>query len=136
MYANTFRSVYLSEDCGDSWDHRSTNLNDRYGQGIATHPDDPDLFLCGVSDGPTGANVRGQLYRTTDAGRRWTHVTDGFPTATRRNIDTFHLVFTAPDTAWATDANVLYRSQDRGRTWDAFWTASETILMVSSNGRT
>jgi hypothetical protein len=132
VYANTYRSVYISDDRGDTWDHRSTNLNNRYGRGIAVHPDDPDLLLCGVSDGPTGANVRGQLYRTTDAGENWTHVTDGFPPSTRTNIDTFHLAFTKPDTAWATDDTVLYRSQNRGKTWEAYWTASEAILMISS----
>ena len=91
VYANTYLSVYVSEDRGETWHHRSNSLNERYGRGIAVHPTEPDLLMCGVSDGPSGRNVNGQLYRSTDAGRNWIQIKEGFPESTMKNIDTFHI---------------------------------------------
>lgn len=50
--------VYLGDDRGDSWQHRSGNLNDRYGPGIAVSLEDPDTILCGVSDVVTFEGLR------------------------------------------------------------------------------
>jgi photosystem II stability/assembly factor-like uncharacterized protein len=88
-------------------------------------------MLCGVSDGPSGTNVHGQLYYSADGGRHWQHVTNGFPHATRQNIDTFHIAYMEDGTAWVTDDNTLYRSRDRGQTWEAYWHAPDDILMVT-----
>jgi hypothetical protein len=131
VYANTYLSVYISEDNGDSWEHRSKNLNNRYGRGIAVNPEDPDTVLCGVSDGPRGVNVNGQLYFTEDAGINWTHVTEGFPESTRKNVDTFHIAYADEDIAWVTDEESLFMSRDSGKTWETYWKAPEEILMVS-----
>lgn len=133
IYANTYLSVYISKDRGDSWAHRSKNLNNRHGRGIAVQQEDPDTILCGVSDGPSGLNVHGQLYRTEDAGVTWNHVTKGFPTSTPQNIDTFHITFAGKEVAWVTAEEVLYLSRDRGETWTMFWEAPEEILMISCN---
>ena len=131
VYANTYLSVYVSDDRGETWSHRSDALRDRYGRGIAVHPTDPDILLCGVSDGPSGSNVHGQLYWTEDAGLNWSHVSDGFPESTRKNIDTFHIQFTG-DRAWASDENRLYHSRDKGKTWSLYWTAPEEITVISA----
>lgn len=134
VYANTYLSVYVSYDRGETWHHRTDSLNRRYGRGIAVHPNDPDTLLCGVSDGPSGANVNGQLYRTDNAGESWTHVEEGFPASTRKNIDTFHIQFTG-DNAWVSDEDRLYHSSDKGKTWRLFWTAAEEIVVLSSSIR-
>jgi hypothetical protein len=131
VYANTYLAVYVSNNKGDSWEHRSKDLNNRYGRGIAVNPEDPDTILCGVSDGPTGGNVHGQLYYTEDAGINWTHITHGFPDSTKKNIDTFHIAYTEKDVAWVTDENILFMSTDRGKTWETHWKAPEEILMIS-----
>ena len=131
VYANTYLSVYVSDDRGRSWEHRSNVLNNRYGRGIAIHPGDPDTVLCGVSDGPSGANVHGQLHLTEDAGLNWVHVTDGFPESTRKNIDTFHIAFHGKDMAWVCDEETLYLSGDKGTSWTPHWKAPEEILMIS-----
>jgi hypothetical protein len=131
VYANTYLSVYISEDRGDSWEHRSKDLNNRYGRGIAVNPEDSDTILCGVSDGPTGIDVHGQLYFTEDAGSNWTHVTHGFPDSTTKNIDTFHIAYTEKDVAWVTDENILFISGDRGKTFETYWKAPGEILMIS-----
>jgi photosystem II stability/assembly factor-like uncharacterized protein len=131
VYANTYLSVYISDNIGDSWEHRSNNLNNRYGRGIAVNPGNPDTILCGVSDGPTGFDVHGQLYYTQDAGINWTHVTKGFPESTKKNIDTFHIMYADKDTAWVTDEKTLFMSRDRGKTWETHWKAPDEILMIS-----
>lgn len=131
VYANTYLSAYVSDDRGNTWEHRSKNLNNRYGRGIAVHPKDPDTILCGVSDGPRGTNVHGQLYYTDNAGLNWGHVTKGFPESTRKNIDTFHIAYVEKDFACVSDEETLYLSGDRGETWSTHWKAPDEILMIS-----
>jgi photosystem II stability/assembly factor-like uncharacterized protein len=131
VFANTYNSVFVSYDRGESWVHRNGVLNSRYGRGIAVHPSDPDMVLCGVSDGPHGDDVHGQLYWTDDAGEEWVHVEEGFPNSTRKNIDTFHIAFFGKNTAWVTDENKLYLSEDSGRSFELLWEAPEEILMIS-----
>jgi hypothetical protein len=131
VYANTYNSVFVSYDRGDSWKHRDGVLKSRYGRGIAVHPTDPKVMLCGVSDGPHGDNLHGQLYWTDSAGERWEHVKEGFPLSTKKNIDTFHIAFYCEKKAWVTDENTLYLSEDMGRTFEDFWKAPEEISMIS-----
>lgn len=131
VYANTYLSVYVSDDRGKTWHHRSDALQNRYGRGVAVNPKDPSVLLCGVSDGPTGVNVRGQLYYSENAGDTWNHITKGFPLSTRQNIDTFHIVYMDENTAWVADENNLYLSEDCGQTWELYWTAPEEILTLS-----
>jgi len=131
VYANTFRAVYISEDRGQSWLHRADDLGGRYGRAIVAHPEDPDCLLATVSDGPHGANVHGQLYRSEDAGRTWVHIGEGFPSATKENIDTFHVAFSSEGTAWAVVDRTLYIGRDHARQWEPFWEAPERILMIS-----
>jgi hypothetical protein len=131
VYANTYRSVFISENKGQSWKHRSNGLNNRYGRGIGVNPEDPDSILCGVSDGPRGVNVNGQLYHTEDAGRNWNHITEGFPESTRKNIDTFHIAYSNKNVAWVTEEESLYKSEDKRKTWELYWRSPEEILMIS-----
>lgn len=131
VYANTYLSVYVSDDRGDTWNHRTDNLNRRYGRGIAVHSENPDILLCGISDGPSGSNVHGQLYWTENAGVNWTHIKEGFPESTRKNIDTFHIQF-AGDNAWVSDENKLYHSEDMGHSFELFWEAPEEITVLST----
>lgn len=132
VYANTARAVYVSDDRGQSWHHRARDLGERYGRAIAVAPDDPDLLLATVSDGPHGENVHGQLYRSEDAGRTWQHVADGFPASTRANVNTFHVAFTPDGAAWAIVGKTLYCGEDRAQRWWEFWKAPEPLLMLAS----
>lgn len=132
VIANTYLSIYVSDDRGQTWSHRSNALNQRYGRGVAVHPTSPDIFLCGVSDGPSGSNVHGQLYRTENAGEKWIHIKEGFPESTSKNIDTFHLQFEG-DFAFASDENKLYCSKDKGQTWSLYWTALNEIVVLSTS---
>jgi Sortilin, neurotensin receptor 3, len=131
VYANTADGVYVSDDCGDSWHYRGRDLGGRYGRAVAVSPDDPDLLLATVSDGPHGDDVHGQLFRSEDAGHTWTHIQDGFPASTPQNIDTFHLRFDTRGTAWAAVGSALYAGRDHATRWERFWDAPEQILMLA-----
>ena len=130
VYANTAQAVFVSGDRGDSWEHRSGGLPARYGRAVAVHPADPDCLLASVSRGPH-AEGTGKLFRSDDAGRSWAHVRDGFPEVARDNVDTFRVAFDAAGVAWAAVEETLYRSGDRGRRWQAVWSASSEIRAVS-----
>ena len=133
LYANTADAVFVSHDRGQTWTHRSEGLPVKYGRAVAVHPRDADCVLATVSRGPH-QDVDGQLYRSDDGGRNWSHVTDGFPAATSGNIDTFHLAFSDDGAAWAAVAQNLYRSDDRGEHWEVAWTAPAAIAMISCAG--
>ena len=130
VYANTARAVYLSNDRGRSWLHRSDGFPYFYGRAIAVHPDEPECLLASVSTGPHG-DAQGQLYRTDNGGRDWSHVTDGFPETTAGNIDTFHIGFTPDGRAWSAVGDTLYGSQDRGLSWTSAWKAPSDIRMIA-----
>ena len=129
VYANTANAVFISDDRGRSWAHRSNGLNACYGRAIAVHPHNSDCLLASVSDGPHGGN--GQLYRTDDAGMHWTHIITGFPASTQNNIDTFHIGFAADGSAWAVVEHTLYTSLDRGQSWTVGWAAPDRIKQIA-----
>ncbi len=131
VYANTANAVYVSNDRGRSWEHRSDGFPFRYGRAIAVHPDDPDSLLATVSRGPHG-NAQGELYRSADAGRSWVHVTAGFPESAPGNIDTCQIGFAQDGAAWGVVERTLYRSEDGGTRWERFWEASGDIRMIHS----
>jgi hypothetical protein len=130
LYANTAKGVFVSPDHGKTWHHRADDLDQRYGRAIAVHPDNPDLLLASVSDGPRGRDVNGQLYRSEDRGRSWAHVTQGFPPSTSGNIDTYHVAFAKDGQAYAAVESALFRSRDDGRTWSRIWTAPDPIKQL------
>lgn len=132
VYANTADGVYVSEDRGQTWQHRAKDTGCRYGRAVAVDPQDPDLLLATVSDGPHGEDVHGQLYCSEDAGRTWRHVCEGFPATTRQNINTFHMTFTPDRRAWAVVGCTLYVSHDRGKGWQESWAAPSPIAMIDA----
>jgi len=132
VYAQTADAFYLSEDRGESWVHRAADMGERYGRCVTAHPRDPNLVLATVSDGPHGEDVHGQLYRSEDAGRSWTHVADGFPASAAENIDTFHVVFSPEGLAWACVGRDLYVGRERATRWQRVWQAPGEIIMLSA----
>ncbi len=130
LYANTANGVYVSEDRGTSWDHRSKGFPYRYGRAVAVHPDDPDCMLASVSRGPHSSPA-GQLYRSADAGVSWEHVAIGYPETVDHNIDTFQIAYSRDGRAWATSDRTLFVSEDRGRSWDQTWTAPGEISLIA-----
>ena len=130
VVANTADAVYVSEDRGSSWNHRSEGLPYRYGRAVAIHPENPECFIASVSRGPH-SNVEGRLYRSEDAGRSWEHIEDGFPASTTNNIDTFQIAFSEDGRAWSSVDSDLYVSEDGGICWSVGWTAPEPITLLA-----
>ena len=124
--------MWISYDRGDSWEHRPFPIEQTYGRAITIHPEDPDCVLASVSDGPHGDNVHGHLFRSDDAGKNWTQVTEGFPESTRENINTHRIAFDKNGDAWAAAGKTLYCSKDRGVRWKAVWEAPEEIEMLEA----
>jgi photosystem II stability/assembly factor-like uncharacterized protein len=131
VYANTAEAVYLSDDNGQSWTDRGEGLDDRYGRCITVSPGDADLVLATVSDGPHGDNVHGQLYRSEDAGRTWTHICEGFPGSTPENINTYHVAFETDEIAWALAGDVLHAGTRRGWDWTSVVRCPEEPIMIA-----
>jgi hypothetical protein len=133
-YAQTAHGFYLSEDRGETWLHRIEGMGERYGRCVAVAPENPDLLLASVSDGPhdRDENVHGQLYRSEDAGQSWRQVTDGFPKSTSDNINSRRIVFDQEHTSWVADAKDLYVSRDEGKHWQRMFTAEREIVMVTA----
>ena len=130
VYANTANAVYVSEDRGQSWQHRASGLSARYGRAIAVHPEDPDCLIASVSKGPS-RNVEGKLYRSDDTGRTWTHVTRGFPGFyPEQHQHLPHCVLIRWHGLGRGRRNPL---QERGpaETWTLFWEAPEPIAAIS-----
>ena len=55
------------------------------------------------------------------------------PDTVARNIDTFQIGFSNDGRSWATAADGLYVSEDRGQAWDLFWTAPNDITLIACN---
>lgn len=127
VYANTAQGVYISDDRGQSWQHRAKDLDNRYGRAIAVAPNNPDLLLATVSDGPHGDNVHGRLYRSEDRGRSWRHVKEGFPDSVAENINTCHVVFDSFGSAWAIVGRKLYLATEAATVWKEFWEAPSPL---------
>jgi photosystem II stability/assembly factor-like uncharacterized protein len=132
VYANTARAVYVSDDRGETWSDRGEELDNRYGRCITISPDDPDLVLATVSDGPHGENVHGQLYRSEDAGRSWQHVSDGFPDSTPDNINTHHVAFSDGQTAWALAGDTLHVGTGRATQWKRVVRFPQEAIMIAA----
>lgn len=131
LYANTAAAVFISDDYGRSWEQRREGLENRYGRALAVHPRDPDCLLASVSKGPGNRrDVQGKLYYSRDAGRSWTWSLAGLPEV-QGNIDTFHIAFDAAGIAWVAVEDQLYRSEDRGENWSAFWRAPAAIVALA-----
>jgi hypothetical protein len=111
VYANTAQAVYLSNDRGRSWQHRSDGFPYFYGRAIAVHPEEPECLLASVSTGPHG-DAQGQLYRTDNAVATGRTSPTGSPRS-RRAIST-------PSTS------ASRRTARRGRSWTTLFTGAGT----------
>jgi len=114
--------VYVSRDRGNSWANRIEGLPVRYGTAIAAHPEDPDLLIATVQNGPRGGGA--WLCRSDNGGATWTQLNDQLIESTDR-IRTGCIAFTTDGTAWAVIGKTLYIGKDQATDWHPFWTAPE-----------
>ena len=118
--------VWKTEDAGVSW----RNITDGFFKtgsvgSIAVAPDDPNVIYVGMGESPIRGVASSQgdgVYRSTDAGRTWTHVgLEKTRTISRvlvhpRNADIAWVG--AQGTRWvASDDRGVYKTSDGGKTW-------------------
>ncbi len=65
---------YVSFDSGKSFEIRNNGLRDYFVECIAVHPQNPNIILLGTQGG---------IFRTTDRGKTWHWVRNGFPPTQR-----------------------------------------------------
>ena len=126
---NEERGVFRTRNGGETWE-KVLYLNDQTGfVSLALNPANPDELYAGawqavrhpwtiLSGGP--ASVTG-LYKTTDGGTTWTHLTAGLPTGLIGKVD-IDLCQASPQHVYAIleadgGQGGVYRSGDSGATW-------------------
>ena len=136
IYVATAVAPYRSDDGGETWEMINEGLDRRYTLHISAAPDDADLVLVTVSENARRGNPK--FYRSTDAGRTWEPVQG---VGEGENPSDMMVAFEwdpqDPDVVYGgTDGGKLYRSGDRGVTWEALPVGLATVavgaLAVSS----
>ena len=119
VYVATAVAPYRSDDGGETWEMINDGLDRRYALHISAAPDDANLVLVTVSENARRGNP--QLYRSTDAGRSWELVKGvGQGEDPSDMLVAFEWDPQEPGTVYGgTDGGKLYRSGDRGVTWES-----------------
>jgi photosystem II stability/assembly factor-like uncharacterized protein len=109
--------VLKSTDGGKTWQSANNGLGNLYVGTLFMHPDNPDILLAGTGNNayPNGGGV----YLTTNGGTSWQQM------MTDENINAVEFSTASPDIAYAGSAGAVYRSEDRGRTWQKVSTGNE-----------
>ncbi|MGI8478023.1 MAG: WD40/YVTN/BNR-like repeat-containing protein, partial [Thermomicrobiales bacterium] len=118
--------VWNSTDGGQYWINVSDGFFKRASVGgLAVSPSDPNVIYCGMGESTIRGNVShgDGVYKSTDAGKSWTHV--GLEAT--RNIAKVRVHPTNPDLVYVAafghahgpnPERGIYRSQDGGARWD------------------
>jgi photosystem II stability/assembly factor-like uncharacterized protein len=118
--------VWHTADGGAHWSASKIPVSDTYGL-FLQFVDSQHGFLLGTSDAAMGHTAK-RFYRTSDGGKTWRLVSDGFPTHPTKGALPFAgfptgIGFRDSETGWVgmsprgdTDVT-LYRTKDDGATW-------------------
>ncbi len=112
---------YRSDDASRSYTIQNTGLHGYFIECIAVHPEDPTTIILGAESG---------IYKSTDDGRSWRWIREGFPEAQRYRysapIGALAFDPADPTTVYAgigrprfgkEGAGAIYRSDDTGESW-------------------
>ncbi len=119
-------NVWISSDAGNSWQHVSDSLPNRYVTDIAAHPTDPMTFYVTFSGYSLDENTP-YIFVTHDAGSTWTDVTDNLPHAPVNavEVDPSHpnLVYVGTDMG-------VYYSTEGGGNWQPLGTGLPNSVVM------
>ncbi len=137
LYRQCYNGTYRSDDGARTWTEITAGLPSDFGYGIVSDPNDADtVFQIPESGSHLRAPVDGKLrvYRSRDAGRRWTSASTGLPAA--------HVYVTVLREAMAIDARDpcgvyfgtsgghVFASRDAGDSWRIIANFLPRILSV------
>lgn len=126
---NDERGVFKTADGGKSWRKVLFVNNETGARALAINMSNPDEIYAGMYKGfrkgwdivSGGPAAEGGIYKSTDGGERWTHLTNGLPQTLIGKID-LDVARSQPRIVYAMieapgrDGG-LYRSDDSGATW-------------------
>lgn len=128
LYQQNHWGLFSSSDAAESWDDIRANLPSFFGFPMAIDRGNPDTLFSVVETAPDAGrhNVgdRFTVYRTDDAGRSWSFLTNGLPAGphVKLNVLRHALCADASDPVGiyvGTTTGNLFASADRGESWSA-----------------
>ncbi len=152
---NPERGVYRTTDGGETWEHVLSVDDDTGATELVMDPGDPRTLFAATYQrrrrawGFNGGGPGSGIYRTTDGGDSWTELTEGLPEGDKGRIglDIYrrdgNVVFAlveadarAPGQGFGGGAgsdakNGVYRSTDRGDTWEHLSTTNNRPMYYS-----
>jgi photosystem II stability/assembly factor-like uncharacterized protein len=117
------RSLYKSEDGGESWSPTAMDYDEEYSVPLVMHPRDPDILYTALAHGspgswkrPTGAEC--YLLKTTDGGKNWQKLSNGPNNGGKSFTEVLAIDDEAPNQMYAgTRGGDIYASDDSGESW-------------------
>lgn len=118
VYASTrVGGVFASDDYGVTWRSANAGLSDLRIRCLAVSPTDPGVVFAGA---PAGG------FRSTDGGRSWTPLANGFPAT---QVDSFTIDPSNASRVYAAGTSgTLVRSTDGGASWAAIGNSAVTSV--------
>jgi photosystem II stability/assembly factor-like uncharacterized protein len=126
---NEERGIFKTTDGGKTWRKVLFVNNETGGRALAVNMSNPDEIYAGMYKGfrkgwdiiSGGPASEGGIYKSTDGGEHWTHLTNGLPQNLIGKID-IDVARSQPRTVYAmieapAREGGLYRSDDSGATW-------------------
>ena len=126
LYAGTARQPWRSDDGGETWRAIGAGLPHQYIVPVAVAPDDPDVVLVACSTG--FQRQKSQVARSIDGGQNWE--VPAWPGPDTDMAVAIAWDKSAPHVVYAgTDNGKLYRSTDRGSTWQALSLSLDSVAV-------
>lgn len=125
---NEERGIFRTKDGGKNWEKILYHSDSVGFSDLEFAPDDPNTIYAGAWRGERkpwtiiSGSKEGGVFKSTDAGDNWVKLTEGLPNNYVGKID-FAVSAADPDRVYANieasdDQGGLYRSNDRGATWE------------------
>jgi photosystem II stability/assembly factor-like uncharacterized protein len=117
------RSLYMSEDGGESWSPTAMNFEEEYSVPLVMNPKDPKILYTALAHGspgswrrPTGAESC--LLKTADGGRSWRKLGSAPNDGGKSFIEVLAIDEESPNVMYAgTRGGDIYTSDDSGESW-------------------
>jgi photosystem II stability/assembly factor-like uncharacterized protein len=116
------KSLYRSDDAGETWEPQAMNFSQTYSATLAMHPHDPrTLATCLAKSAPGGwrnGGPQAEMVRTSDGGRTWQALQPDLPVEQKEFASAMAYDSEHTDHMYAgMRRGQLTRSEDGGNTW-------------------